>query len=125
MSIFNRLFGSKKVIDKPAENQQKQPGKPELENPETKINQNLEANPINPPIIPELEIKKEHKETDAKVTDSNPEMPQSSIPWRTFSSQQIRIIEVYCLSKFNYSCPCCKQEKDVILVVNRKMQKLI
>jgi len=85
MSIFNRLFGSKKVIDEPDENQQKQSGKHEQENQENKVNQNPDSSPANPPIKPEPEIKNEPKETGEKVPESKPEMPQSGILWRTFS----------------------------------------
>jgi hypothetical protein len=84
MSIFNRLFGSKKIIDEPDENQHKQPGKPKQEIPENNIIQRPDPKPTNPPDKPKPEIKKKHKETYSKVTESNPEMPQSGIPWRTF-----------------------------------------
>jgi len=42
MSIFNRLVGSKKNINKPAENQQKQ-----QEIKENKVNQNPDSSPNN------------------------------------------------------------------------------
>jgi len=80
MSIFNRLFGSKKNNNKPAENQPKQP-----ETPENKVNQNPDSSQTNPPIKPEPEIKNEHKETGAKVSEPKTDVPQSGIPWRTFS----------------------------------------
>jgi tetratricopeptide (TPR) repeat protein len=85
MNIFSRLFGSKKNNDKPDVNQQKQYEKPESGKPENKISQNPDSSQNNPPVKPEPEIKNENKETSAKVTESNPEVQQSGIPWRTFS----------------------------------------
>jgi len=85
MSIFNRLSGSKKDNDEPDKKQQKQPEKSEHENQEDKINQNPKPKPTNPLDKPKPEIKNEHKEPDTKVSDSKTEMPQSGIPWRTFS----------------------------------------
>jgi hypothetical protein len=81
MSIFNRLFGSKKNNDEPGENQPKQPWNPLHENQERKINQIPDTNQTDPPIKPEPEIKKQHKET---APESKTEIPQSGIPWRTF-----------------------------------------
>lgn len=85
MSIFNRLSSSKKDNDEPDKKQQKQPEKSEQENQEDKINQNPKPKPTNPLDKLKPEIKNEHKETDAKVSDSKTEMPQSVVPWRTFS----------------------------------------
>lgn len=84
MSIFNRLFGSKKIIDEPDENQHKQHGKPKQETPENNIIQNPDPKPTNPPDKPKPEFKKKHKETYSKLSESNPEMPQSGIHWGTF-----------------------------------------
>lgn len=52
MSIFTRVFGSKKNNDEPDNNLQKQPFKSETGKSENKINQNQDSNTTYPPIKP-------------------------------------------------------------------------